>query len=236
MSRYLDTSTKKKWPKSWSSMEDPVLPLERNLYGHPLAGLLWERQFEKVLLEHGWWKFQIRNVDSLTKKKNYSCLCMWTISKWQVRNRTLDPMWRTLRETSWFGRTDIIPWPRLFGLHSKRMSDKQRYCGQLQKYVRIQHLYWSYRKAALFRETWREHFLMVLWYGRSCKEMHGKILRTGTQNNSTVKQSRNSMYWRPPIQRRRNGICWRIVNRYALELSKNAFMWLEAADLIFYGQ
>ena len=36
-----------KWPKSWSSIEDPVVLLERNLYGHPLAGLLWERQFEK---------------------------------------------------------------------------------------------------------------------------------------------------------------------------------------------
>ena len=45
-----------KWPKSWSRMEDPVVPLERNLYGHPLAGLLWERQFEKVLLQHGWEK------------------------------------------------------------------------------------------------------------------------------------------------------------------------------------
>ena len=40
-----------KWPKSWSSMEDPVVPLERNLYGHPLAGLLWEKQLEKVLFE-----------------------------------------------------------------------------------------------------------------------------------------------------------------------------------------
>ena len=29
-----------KWPKSWSNMKDPVVPLERNLYGHPLAGLL----------------------------------------------------------------------------------------------------------------------------------------------------------------------------------------------------
>ena len=28
-------------PKYWSSIEDPVFPLERNLYGHPLAGLLW---------------------------------------------------------------------------------------------------------------------------------------------------------------------------------------------------
>ena len=47
---------KHRWPKSWSSMEDPVVPLERNLYGHPLAGLLCERQFDKVLLEHGWEK------------------------------------------------------------------------------------------------------------------------------------------------------------------------------------
>ena len=30
---------KHKWPKSWSSVEDPVVPLERNLYGNPLAGL-----------------------------------------------------------------------------------------------------------------------------------------------------------------------------------------------------
>ena len=42
-----------KWPKSWSSLEDPVVPLERSLYGHPLAGLLWDRQFEKILLKYG---------------------------------------------------------------------------------------------------------------------------------------------------------------------------------------
>ena len=46
--------TRHKWPKSWSSMEDPVVLLERNLYGHPLAGRLWERQIEKILMEHGW--------------------------------------------------------------------------------------------------------------------------------------------------------------------------------------
>ena len=41
-------------------MEDPVVLLERNLYGHPLAGLLWERQFEKVLLKYGWEKVSNR--------------------------------------------------------------------------------------------------------------------------------------------------------------------------------
>ena len=30
--------------------------LERNLYGHPLAGLWWERQFEEVLMGVGWKK------------------------------------------------------------------------------------------------------------------------------------------------------------------------------------
>ena len=39
-----------KWSKLWDNLEDPVDLLERNLYGHPLAGFLWERQFEKVLL------------------------------------------------------------------------------------------------------------------------------------------------------------------------------------------
>ena len=45
-----------KWPKLWTSMEHPVFPSERNLYGHLLAGLLWERQFEKIPLKHGWEK------------------------------------------------------------------------------------------------------------------------------------------------------------------------------------
>ena len=38
------------WPISCTHIEDPVLLLERNLNGHPLAGLLWERQFEEVLV------------------------------------------------------------------------------------------------------------------------------------------------------------------------------------------
>ena len=52
MSGYLNTSTETQKPKSRSSMEDLVVPLERNLYGHLLAELLWEKQFEKVLLGH----------------------------------------------------------------------------------------------------------------------------------------------------------------------------------------
>ena len=63
-----------KWPKSWSNMEDPVVPLERNLYGHPLAGLLWE-------------KVPIVNAYSYTVKKDCSYKCMWMTSNWLERNK-----------------------------------------------------------------------------------------------------------------------------------------------------
>ena len=80
---------RQKWPKSWSSMEDPVVPLERNLYGHPWAGLLWERQFEKVL-KYAWEKIpNWENAYLYTVKKGYSYLCMWVTSDWLERNKTL---------------------------------------------------------------------------------------------------------------------------------------------------
>ena len=67
-------------------------------------------------------------------------------------------------------------------------------------------------------------------HGRSCKEVCGKILRIGKQNNSTVTQSCNSMHWRPSLQRGRNGICWRIfywsVNNQARAVTK----WTTARD------
>ena len=39
------------WPKSWSSMEDPVVLLELNRYGHPLARLLWRKAIRENPIE-----------------------------------------------------------------------------------------------------------------------------------------------------------------------------------------
>ena len=67
-----------KIPKSeWSSIEDPVVPLERNQYGHPLAGLLWERQFGKILLKYGWEKVPNWECLFLHREKRFFYLCMW---------------------------------------------------------------------------------------------------------------------------------------------------------------
>ena len=32
-------------PRSWDNIDDPVVPLGRNLYDHPLASFLWGKQF-----------------------------------------------------------------------------------------------------------------------------------------------------------------------------------------------
>ena len=64
-----------KWPKSWFSMEDPVVPLERNLYGNPLARLLWEKQFEKILLHHGWEKVSNWECLFVHREKGLILIC-----------------------------------------------------------------------------------------------------------------------------------------------------------------
>ena len=85
-----------KWPKSWS--EDPVVPLERNLYGHPLAGLLWERQFEKFLLKYGWEKVSNENAYSYTVKKGLFLSVYVDDIKLAGKKHNIDPMWKVLKE------------------------------------------------------------------------------------------------------------------------------------------
>ena len=145
---------KHNWPKSCFSMEDPVVLLERNLYGHPLAGLLWETEFEKVLLEHGWEK--VPNWECFFVKRDKGPLARIRVcGRFQTasKKQNIDPMWKVLMKEVDLG--------------------EQRYCGKLQKYVWIQNLCRSKRKTALFQETRRRHLFVVLRYGRSCKEMCG---------------------------------------------------------------
>ena len=85
-----------KWPKSLSSIEDPVVPLERNLSGHPLAGLLWERQFEKILLQHGWEKFSNWECLFVHRQKGLFLSVYVDDIKLAKKKQNLDPMWQVL--------------------------------------------------------------------------------------------------------------------------------------------
>ena len=95
---YHDTNPRHKWPKSWSSMEDPVVPLERNLYGHPLAGLLWERQFEKILSKHGWDKIPNWECLFVHREKGLFLSVYVDDIKMAGKKQNLDPMWKLLNK------------------------------------------------------------------------------------------------------------------------------------------
>ena len=86
---------KHKWPKSWSSMEDTVVPLERNLYGHLVAGPLWEL-FEKVLLEHGWEKVPNWECLFVNREKVLFLSVHVDDIKLAGKKRNTDPMWQVL--------------------------------------------------------------------------------------------------------------------------------------------
>ena len=84
-----------KWPKSWCSMEDPVVPLERNLYGHPLARLLCKRQLEEALLELGWEKnselgMYVRSSDTRFFSVSFCDINM------TGKKQSMAPMWKKL--------------------------------------------------------------------------------------------------------------------------------------------
>ena len=87
-----------KWPTSLSSMEDPVVLLEWNLYGHLLAGLLWERQFEKVLLKHGWEKIPNWECLFVHREKGLFLNVYVDDIKLAGKKHNLDPMWKLLNK------------------------------------------------------------------------------------------------------------------------------------------
>ena len=66
-----------------------VVPLERNLYGHPSAGLLWERQFEKILLKHGWEKIPNWECLFVHREKGLFLSVYVDDKNWLERNKIL---------------------------------------------------------------------------------------------------------------------------------------------------
>ena len=102
-----------------------------------------------------------------------------------------------------------FPGSCILGMHSKTMPKKLRYCGQLQNHVWIANFRGGSREITIPSKS--SYFFMVLWHGRSCQEMCGAILWASQKDDATTLQSIYSMQRWPPLQRRRNEICWRIV-------------------------
>ena len=176
---------KHKWPKSWSGIADPVVSLERNLYGHPLAGISWERQFGKVLLEHGWEEVLNWECSFVNGARGFGTVPISVCGRYQTGRQ--DRKQRTnldnFHERRWSGRTYTISvylrcaqrgsvkWVIILWQATEICSNPGFLLEPRTVPVKI--------NDQSFRETWcRNDIFMVLPHGRSCEEMCGKILRT----------------------------------------------------------
>ena len=114
------------------------------------------------------------------------------------------------------------------------MRNKQRCCGQLQNHVWIANFCGESKEITIPSKS--SYFFMVLWYGRSCKEICGTMLWVGKTirfNNSTKYLPRASMTTTSEKKK------WNLLencHKYAPKLCWNAHIWHELEDLIFYGQ
>ena len=85
-------------PKGWSSIEDPVVPLERNFFGHPLAGLLWERNVEEVTVEQEWEKVPTWDCLYVQKKLGLFLSVYLEDIKMVGKKQQIVRTWKTLQK------------------------------------------------------------------------------------------------------------------------------------------
>ena len=121
MPRHLDSSTT-------TQME---VPCERNLYGHPLAGLLWERQFEKILLQHAWEKVSNWECLFVHREKGLFLSVYVDDIKLAGKKQNIDPMWKVRNKEVDLGEpTSFLDHVYLI-CTQRQCENKQRYCGQI---------------------------------------------------------------------------------------------------------
>ena len=148
-----------KRPKSWANIEDLMVPIERKLYGHPVAGLLWERQSEEVFLKHGWEKYQVGTVCLFIEYKG--CSDRYTLvdqKKWREGSWN----WWTRhclvseQTCSISHQMDRSLWQTLSTmiLNIHHTSDCRQYCHVGNT---AQHCRWSFSKTRILLETCRTH-------------------------------------------------------------------------------
>ena len=94
MSWNLDWNSSTTKTKHWNKIEDPVVPLERNICGHPLARLPSERKFEEMLFERRWEKYQHGNVLTYTKKLGFFLTVCVDDTDMVGKKQKMDTMWK----------------------------------------------------------------------------------------------------------------------------------------------
>ena len=114
------------------------------------------------------------------------------------------------QQRSRFGRTNIFPWSCILGMHSKTMWNKQRYWGQLQNHVWIENFRGEEQKSFHTLRIFVFLHGLMTWLVMQ-RSVWSDIVSWQTRRlNNSTKVSYSLHRW-PPLQRRKNKTCWRIV-------------------------
>ena len=82
-----------------TNIENPVCPLQRNLYGHPLAGLIWEKHCQKSILAAGFQK--VPGWECLFHHPEKGLYLSVYVDDFRMAGKKehMTAMWKKLRET-----------------------------------------------------------------------------------------------------------------------------------------
>ena len=182
-----------KWPKSWHNIEEPVVPLGRNLYGHPLAGLLWERQFEKVLLDN-----------EREKAPTWECLFVHRQQglflsvyvdapqrhqKWLGKKQHREPLWKRVMKHADLEKPTTILDQVYLGCTQRERKPNKNLVDENRKKFASRISAGATDKLPGSEKKWCTCYCVVLRYERTCEEMRGTVLRIRRNKSSSCARS-----------------------------------------------
>ena len=197
--------------ESWSNVKDPVVHFERNLFGHPLAGLLWDRRFEEVEMDLGWKKMPNWKCLIVHRKQGLLLSIHVNDIKMAGENQNMAPMWKKLMKDVDLDEPTSFLYHEKLGCTQRECKPNEDIFNQYGEMFESRIFCWSNWKITRVGTTSRKDGRVVLRHGRTCSKMRSEKLRTGKQKDRAVIQSRKSLLGWSSFQGGGTGISWRIV-------------------------
>ena len=168
------------WTQSWSNIEDLVVLFERILYGHPLTGLLWERQFEEVLVDGN----KVRNWECLFVHREQGSFFSVHVDDTKMAGEKQKLMKHVCLDEP----TSFLCHIYLGALNvsSNRTQSLPMDTKCFESRISV--------GAAEKLPGWEKLQAVVLRHGRSCSKLRGKRLRIGKQKDKATVRSFKSFF------------------------------------------
>ena len=206
-----------------TNIEDPVALLDRHLYGHPLAGLLWERQFEGL----GWRKSTEWRLSFCSSKTRIVLVGTRGWHQNGGKKQNISPMWKKLMKLVDLGEpTSFLDHVHLgneitFEKHRKKFQSRI-FAGATDKVPGWEKLHaktvaWSYDMEG---------------NAQKCVEGYCELANKTTEQLYKVR----SPCMDDHLLSKRNMNQLENCHKYARKLSWSACTWRELVCLAFFGQ